>query len=181
MLLAIDFETALGFGAVYGAEPVQAACSIGVAKINERGEPQLVLSSFVRPDPFMMDPGCEEVHGISLHQLSCAPTFEELWHEKLNPLIAEADILTAHNFRFDGKVLKQSLRASNIRIPVVRVFDTLDAVRRYWPIKHHNLAACCEYIHYPLNHHEAGSDAVGCAAVFKRLWEEGYVKEFGWL
>ena len=177
--IAIDFETALGFKAVYQNEPVQAACAVGVAEATLGREPMLLFRALIRPEPFEMDGGAFAVHGITLTQLESAPTFQQIWNEGFGELLNSADILVAHNMPFDCRVLIQALKATGIAYRSWKTFDTLAAARKYLPICHHSLQDCCDHIGFSINHHEAGSDAMGCAALFQTLCRQGNVHEFG--
>lgn len=171
--IAIDFETALPFKAIYNrSESAQAACSIGLASVQEDGI-ELLCEQLIRPSPFEMDDGSFKIHNISLSSLADADSFSQLW-EKIKRYFFWADTLIAHNARFDARVLVQSMTYCGLPIPNIDVVDTLEAVRGWnWPIEHHALDDCCNYLKVDLTHHTAGSDAIGCGHIFKKLVDEG--------
>lgn len=171
--IAIDFETALPFKTIYNRSVnAQAACSIGLASVQEDGI-ELLTEQLIRPFPFEMDEGAFNIHHIALSSLAGADSFSQLWRE-ISEYFLQADTLVAHNAKFDAKVLVKSLTYCGIPIPNIDVVDTLEAVRRWtWPIAHHALDDCCNYLKVDLTHHSAGSDAIGCAHIFKNLVDEG--------
>ena len=152
---AIDFETATGRR--------DSACAIGLVRV-ENGLIVDEWSSLIQP------PGNEYwgmnigIHGIRPHQTVDSPTFDRLWPELATRL--EGQVIVAHNASFDRSVLWRT--AEHYRLdaatatPRERWFCTMQHYRGlgYRPAK---LNVCCERHAIELQHHDALSDARGCA------------------
>lgn len=99
-VLIIDTETT---GLHEGAEVCQ------LALINTRGE--VLLDTLVRPYG-EMDPGAEEVHGISMERLALAPRFDPVW-AVIKPELAGRQVVI-YNKAFDLKRMAESLAAAMV-------------------------------------------------------------------
>ncbi len=171
-MIAIDFETAHSFESIFLGE-CQPACSIALVQVEELTDPVPLFNSLIRPEPFYMDPSAEAIHGISLEDLADAPDFKTLWEKTpLGEILRSTDLLIAHNMKFDGTVLCDALNFYGIQIPDIQTADTLLMVRGTGWLKKHNLAECARYIGFPLDHHQAASDALACAALFQVMMLE---------
>lgn len=171
-MIAIDFETAHSFESIYlgGCQP---ACSVALVQVEELTDPAPLFSSFIRPEPFYMSPSAEAIHGISLKDLEDAPDFKTLWEKTpFGEIVQSTDLLIAHNMKFDGTVFCDALNFHGIKIPDIQTVDTLLMVRTTGWLKRHNLAECARYIGFPLDHHQATSDALACAALFQIMMLE---------
>lgn len=75
--------------------------------------------------------------------------------------LTSADIIVAHNARFDMEVLRQTLDHFQIPQPTFRYFCTCTLARRVWPeLPNHRLNTLAAHIGCELQHHHAQSDAV---------------------
>lgn len=165
---AIDFETANG--------QRNSACQLGIAVIND-GKVTMRKSWLIKPpsDYFTFS----YLHGITYANVRQKPTFGELWPE-IQPYI-ERKIVAAHNACFDTGVLLATLKTYQLPIPKFHVIDSLQVARKTWPgLSNHKLSTVADYLKIDLNHHEAESDAVACAAIICRAgWENVAIKQVG--
>lgn len=151
--VAIDFETA-----DHGPD---SACSVGLVRVSGV---TIVKRKYylIRPprSSFFFTP----VHGITWEHVQRKPTFEALWPRIRNFLLA-ADFIASHSASFDRRVLESCCRAAKIPPPKIPYVCTVSLARRVWDIRPTSLSNVCRYLGLPLNHHEALSDAEGCAGI----------------
>lgn len=111
-----------------------------------------------------------ELTGITPNAVKDAPLFPEVW-TKLTPLV-DGSILVAHNARFDLGVLEKTAAAYDLALPAVSYLCTMELARDYLPfLSHYKLNNLCDYYGIALNHHQAGSDALGCAKILLHLMD----------
>ena len=157
---AIDFETA--------NTDRNSACQIGIAMVDS-GKLVMTRSWLIKPPtPYFT---FSKLHGITYQHVRNEPTFQQLWAE-IKPYI-ENRIVAAHNASFDTGVLLATLQTYQFAVPNFYVIDSLQAARRAWPLlSNHKLSTVAEYLNVNLHHHDAGSDALACAAIICRAgWE----------
>ena len=161
-LVAIDFETA-----DYGAD---SACALGVVTIEDgaitRHECRLIRPPRSR---FVFS----YLHGISWSDVRDEPAFGEVWHG-LREFWNGADYFIAHNASFDRRVLSICCAAADQPPPAVPFICSVRIARAHWNFRPANLASVCSRLGIPLNHHDAGSDALACATIAVRAIEEGF-------
>ena len=104
------------------------------------------------------------IHGIRWNDVAREPTFGPVW-AGLQHLIRGATFFAAHNASFDRGVLQACCGAAGLAMPALPFECTVQWARRAWGIRPTNLPAVCEYLHLPLKHHDAGSDAEACARI----------------
>ena len=165
--LAIDFETA-------NSSP-DSACAIGAVLADET---RLLHqhSSLIRPPTSQF--AFTFVHGLTWEMCREAPRFDAAWDE-VTLMAQEADIIVAHNARFDFNVLLACCRRYRMEPPGLPVACTVLLARRAWRMRSNKLSALAEHFGIELNHHEALSDARACALIFQRLLQEGQAPEHG--
>jgi DNA polymerase-3 subunit epsilon len=165
---AIDFETANG--------QRNSACQLGIAVINA-GKVVMRKSWLIKPPSEYFT--FSYLHGITYASVQHEPTFRELWPE-IQPYI-EHKIIAAHNACFDTGVLIATLKTYQLPIPRFHVIDSLQVARKTWPgLSNHKLSTVANYLQVKLQHHDAGSDAVACAAIICRAgWENVVIKDGG--
>jgi len=152
---AIDFETAT-------REPTS-ACALGVALIDGL-EVVEEASWLIRPPFNEYEFWNTNVHGLSSKDTEFAPEFDELWWE-IRALIGDRALL-AHNAPFDIRVLRALLESRELTSPGYDYACTVAMSRRALPHLHkHTLDVVCDHCGITLRHHDAASDAVGCARV----------------
>ena len=75
-------------------------------------------------------------------------------------------VVVAHNAMFDIAVLRSINELYHIKMPDFTYVDTVSISRVIHPqLINHKLNTVCEYLGYELDHHHAGSDALGCIAI----------------
>lgn len=154
---AIDFETS---GPNEGD-----VCAIGMVKI-EDGRLKDSFVSLVRPPSRYVQ--YTHVHGLTWNNLYDKPTFPQLW-PKIAAFMAGAEGFVAHNASFDRGVLSGACRHFGLPAPTAPFYCTVKGSRRALRLPSNRLNDVCAHFGIPLNHHEALSDARGCAEIFVRL------------
>ncbi|MBL7076744.1 MAG: 3'-5' exonuclease [Kiritimatiellae bacterium] len=155
---AIDFETATG--------KRSSACAVGIVRV-ENGEISDTFCSLIRPpnnEYFGMN---ISVHGIHPQDTVSAPTFRDLYPEIRARL--EGSTLVAHNEVFDRSVLRRTMEHYELNYHELRLAERWECTMRIYKSKGfvpYRLNACCERLGIPLQHHEALSDAIGCARLY---------------
>ncbi len=118
---------------------------IGCVELVNRRRTARTLHHYLQPDRDI-DPGAQEVHGISIDMLQDKPRFSEI-AEAFLAFIAGAE-LVIHNADFDVGFLNAELRRTG-RLPatvteVCPVIDTLALARRLHPGQRNSLDALCK-------------------------------------
>jgi len=162
--VAIDFETA--------TSKRNSVCSVGIVTV-EDGEIIEEYHALIQPPNNEYNWHNIQVHGITEDDTSNSPSFEHVYPEIKKRLAGK--ITVAHNESFDRSVLKNSmldigLDYSDIDLPekwecTLKIYKAMG----YQPAK---LNVCCEYHGIELQHHDALSDARGCAKLYKIALEE---------
>lgn len=151
--VAIDFETA--------NHTPTSACAIGLAIVCE-GKVVDTFYSLIKPEPFWFIPEFTELHGISAEDTKNAKSFDAVWPEIHEHIKGKS--LLAHNAPFDRSVLKSCLNLYGINFKQPDFFCSLLMARAAFPHARTNkLSAVCSRLGIPLVHHQAESDAIGCA------------------
>jgi DNA polymerase III subunit epsilon len=155
---AIDFETATG--------KRSSACAVGIVTV-VNGAITEVYYSLIQP------PGNEyfgmniAVHGIRPNDTVDSPTFKEIYPEIKKRL--QGQTLVAHNEVFDRSVLKRTMEHYALDYTELELAERWECTMRIYKAKGfapYKLNACCERLGIPLRHHEALSDAIGCAHLY---------------
>lgn len=136
---------------------------VAVVLVDENGRVVHEWDTLVNP---RRDVGATDVHGLSAAELYDAPSFEEIAGE-LKSLL-EGYVPVAHNWPFEVNFLAAEFARLGVGIPLDRESGlcTMRMAGHYLPIGCRSLAACCEFIGYPLRHaHEALADATATAAL----------------
>lgn len=116
----------------------------------------------------LLPPSILKPHGTSPEDLEDKPDFEGIWPEVM-PYLEQTDLLLAHNARFDRNVLYATADHYGINLPRFDWVCTVDVSRATWPhLVNHKLSTVCSHLEIPLNHHDAASDAHGCANIYLR-------------
>lgn len=159
--LAIDFETA--------NHSPDSACAVGVVL----GDETTILHEFstlIRPPTPVF--AFTYIHGLTWAQCAEAPSFDAAW-EDVAMLLQEADVIVAHNARFDLGVMLACHRRYGMPPPELPVACSVLLARRAWGLKSNRLSSLAEHFGLELNHHEALSDARACARIFQKALAEG--------
>ncbi len=151
--VAIDFETA--------DRHRDSACAVAVVRV-EGG-------AIVRREERLIRPPRREfentaIHGITWEMVSAAPPFGDVWRE-LEPVLAGAAFLAAHNAPFDRGVMEACCSAAGLPYPRFAWRCTVLIARDRWGIYPTKLPDVCRNLGIELNHHNALSDAEACARI----------------
>ena len=147
---AIDFETAHG--------KRWSICQVGLVRI-ENGITKEKISVLVQPPNNFYWDRFIDIHGITPERTANAKTFDNVW-QQIEPFIKNQNLVAHNGFSFDFHCLKQTLEYYDIATPkftghcTYKIFDD-------------NLASLCKEYKIPLNHHDALSDAMACAELYK--------------
>ena len=153
---AIDFETACHNQA--------SACSVALVKVIG-GDIKETFVTFIRPpDDLPIIPAFTAIHHITKEMVAEAPRFSEAWPE-MKAFVGDLR-LVAHNASFDRTVLQKCLAFYGIEDNVGTFICTVELARKTWPkLPNHKLNTVCDHLGLELDHHEALSDALGCARI----------------
>lgn len=153
--VAIDFETA--------TREATSACALGVAVIE--GLDVVDSTSWLIQPPFNeYEFWNTHIHGISAEDTRYAPEFDEVWPEVA--AVLQGGRLLAHNASFDMRVLSALITSRELHGPGFEYACTLSVARKAWPhLANHRLDTVCDHCGIGLVHHDAASDALGCARV----------------
>ncbi len=150
---AIDFETS-----DYARS---SACAVGLVHIDD----DVITDSWVSLiRPPLTKVLFTNVHGLLWEDLKDQLSFDELWPE-LNDQLQSTDLFIAHNASFDKSVLHKTCGHYDIAFPPAPFHCTVKLARRTWALQNNKLKTVCEHLGIELNHHEALSDAKGCAEI----------------
>jgi len=152
---AIDFETAT-------REPTS-ACALGVAIVDGM-EVVETASWLIRPPFNEYEFWNTNVHGLCAEDTEFAPDFDELWWE-IGAMLSGTKLL-AHNASFDMRVLRSLIQTRELTAPDYEYVCTVSVARKTLPqLANHKLNTVCDHCGIGLVHHDAASDAEGCARV----------------
>jgi DNA polymerase-3 subunit epsilon len=162
-IVALDFETA-----DYRAD---SACALGIVTIED--------GQIVKSDARLIRPPRKQftnLHGITWNDVKNEPAFDEVWDDVVGHW-ADADYLVAHNAPFDRKVLFTCCGRFGRPQPAAPFLCTVRIARAHWNFDKANLAYVSERLGIALKHHDAGSDALACAAIAAQAVQEGFAVE----
>lgn len=153
--VAIDFETASG--------SADSACQLAAVIVKDS---QIVdeHSWLIKPPRMFFSRRNIAVHGIRPKQVANAPNMEQLW-SILAPLL-DAQVILAHNARFDISVLVHSLATFDIACPDLEFSCTRLLARYAWPGRsRYGLKPLGDWLGIDFQHHDALEDARCCARI----------------
>ena len=155
---AIDFETATG--------KRSSACAVGIVRVEDGVICDTVYSLIQPPDNVYFGMNIA-VHGIGPADTVSAPTFADLYPEIRNWL--QGRTLVAHNESFDRSVLRRTMEYHDLDYAELGLAERWECTMRIYKAKGfvpYKLNACCDRLGIRLRHHEALSDAIGCAHLY---------------
>jgi DNA polymerase-3 subunit epsilon len=153
--IALDFETA--------TRERSSACSLGVAII-ENGVIASSESWLIQPPGNVYEPMNTRVHGIDEDHTAQSPSFADLY-PTLWPYLHGQRII-AHWADFDVSVLRAVIAYHGLPTPATSYICSCRMAQRAFPeLVNHRLPTVCAHCLIPLDHHDAGSDALACARV----------------
>ena len=147
---AIDFETAQGYR--------WSICQVGLVRVTN-GIITDKINLLVQPPNNYYWERFVDIHGITPRMTANAPTFDRVWSQ-IAPFIEDQYVVAHNGFGFDFQCLKQTLAYYDMATPSFVGHCT-------YKIFKSNLAALCKQHQIPLNHHDALSDAMACAELFR--------------
>lgn len=157
--VAIDFETATGYR--------DSACAIGIVTI-EDGIIVDEYFSLIQPPDNQYWRSNINVHGITPEMTEDVPGFHAVYPEVKKRL--KGKTVVAHNEVFDRSVLKHTMRMYRFDYDELFIPDRWECTCRIYRslgYKPADLKTCCMRNDIQLNHHEALSDARGCALLYQ--------------
>jgi DNA polymerase-3 subunit epsilon len=118
---------------------------IGCVELLNRRRTHRTFHRYIQPDRDI-DPGAEEVHGITRQRLADEPRFPEIADEFLE-FVSGAELII-HNADFDVGFLNSELKLAAIKKSKIAeycaVVDTLSLARHLHPGQRNNLDALCK-------------------------------------
>jgi len=160
--VAIDFETAKDYH----------ICAVGIVTV-EDGEITDEYYSLIQPPYNEYNWFTIQVHGIRPEDTCDAPLFIEVYPEIKKRLANQ--VVVAHNESFDRGVLIKTMRDNRLEYAELNLPNrwecTMKQCRRLDRYPSGKLNECCAVDGIELNHHEALSDARGCAMLYLNVSE----------
>ena len=161
--VAIDFETATGY--------MESACSVGIVTVTD-GIITDEYYSLIQPPENEYWRSNILVHSITPDMTESLPGFHAIYPEVKKRL--QGMTVVAHNEQFDRNVLQRTMRMYQLDYDELLLAERLEWTLRIYRslgYKPANLSACCERQGIELTHHEALSDARGCAKLYLNFLE----------
>ncbi len=160
---AIDFETATGYP--------ESACAVGIVTVTN-GIITDEYYSLIQPPDNEYWRGNIRIHGITPAMTESLPGFHAIYPEVRKRL--QGQTVVAHNEQFDRNVLKRTMRMYQLDYDELLLPERWECTCRIYRslgYKPANLSACCARQGIELKHHEALSDARGCAKLYLNYLE----------
>lgn len=154
---AIDFESATGLRT--------SACSVAIVRV-EKAEIIDVWHTLIKPPNNYYTQRCIDIHGITPSMTFKSPTFNMVYPAIVNKINGLP--IVAHNSQYDRSVFfacKEMIGNNDVLDLTEKWYCTY---RLYKSVHGKNLKLneLCERYGIPLIHHNATSDAIGCAKLF---------------
>lgn len=164
--VAIDFETANRYPT--------SACALGLVVV-EGSEVVEKRTWLIKPTPNVFT--FSFVHGIYPQDVENEPTFDEIWSE-IRPFL-EDSFVVAHNAAFDMQVLRRTLMIYDLALPKFNYACSIKIAKKVWKTEFpkYGLKFLANEFKIPLNHHNALSDTLACAAIMVKACEKEGVTE----
>jgi len=156
--VAIDFETATG--------DMHSACAVGIVTVTN-GEITDEYYSLIQPHDNEYSWHNITIHKITPDMTENVPGFYAIYPEVKKRL--EGQVVVAHNEMFDRTVLKETMRMYRLDYDELMLSNPWECTLRIYRslgYRPASLDACCARENISLNHHEALSDARGCALLY---------------
>jgi DNA polymerase III subunit epsilon len=156
--IAIDFETATG--------KRDSACAVGMV-IVENSKIIEEYHSLIQPPNNEYSGYNIKVHGITEMDTMNAPFFSDIFPEIRDRL--EGRTIVAHNESFDRSVLQKTMDYYGLAYSDLNIPDQWECTLKIYRAKGYHpasLDACCKKQGIKLHHHQALSDARGCAMLY---------------
>jgi DNA polymerase-3 subunit epsilon len=160
-LLAIDFET--------GTEEIASACAVGLV-LGDEHRIEREFYSLVRPPRHAG--WVSEIHHITWEDVADQPSFAELWPE-MAPFFDAAEVLIAHKAKYDKAVLEAMCEEAGLPVPDKPWICSLHLSQAMWKLPTYRLDALAAGFGFPLEAHNALSDATAALKLVQRALAEG--------
>lgn len=164
--VALDFETADAWH--------QYPCALGVVRV-EGGEVVERMYELIHAPRNRFNRANIAVHGIRPQDVQDADPFDAVMR-RVEPLLAKARFVAAHNASFDRRVLAAACRRLDLTLPVLRWLCTRALAKRVWSTPRAGLAHVTAHLGIELDHHHALSDAEACGQIVLRACRDGHLK-----
>jgi len=154
--VAIDFETAQGYQ----------ICAVGIVTV-VAGIITDEYYSLIKPLNNQYNWHNTRIHGIKSEDTLNSPSFIQVYSEIRKRLMNKT--IVAHNESFDRGVLQKSMRDCGLDYSDLNIADVWKCTLKIYRKKEFNpadLNSCCQKLGISLIHHEALSDARGCAKLY---------------
>ena len=155
---AIDFETATG--------KRYSACAVGIITV-ENGKVIDEYNSLIQPPYNEYSYYNTKIHGITENDTFNALLFPDVYPEIKSRLTGKT--IVAHNEAFDRTVLQNTMEYYNLDYSELNISNPWECTLKIYRSKGYKPASldiCCKKQGIKLNHHEALSDARGCAMLY---------------
>ena len=155
---AIDFETATG--------KRYSACAVGIITV-ENGKIIDEYQSLIQPPNNEYSWYNIKIHGITENDTINAPFFCDIYPEIRKRLVKKT--IVAHNESFDRSVLQKTIQYYDLDysdLDLSNQWECTLAIYREKGYSPASLDVCCKKQGIKLTHHEALSDARGCAMLY---------------
>ena len=155
---AIDFETATG--------KRYSACAVGIITVEE-GKTIDEYDSLIQPPDNEYSYYNTQVHGIAENDTFNALSFPDVYTEIRKRL--KGKTIVAHNESFDRSVLQKTMQYYDLDYSELNISNPWECTLKIYRAKGYkptSLDICCRRQGIKLNHHEALSDARGCAMLY---------------
>ncbi len=155
---AIDFETATG--------KRYSACAVGIITV-ENGKVIDEYNSLIQPPYNEYLYYNTKIHGITENDTFNALLFPDVYPEIKSRLTGKT--IVAHNEAFDRTVLQNTMEYYNLDYSELNISNPWECTLKIYRTKGYKPASldiCCKKQGIKLNHHEALSDARGCAMLY---------------
>lgn len=153
--IAIDFETAINHH----------ICSVGMVTVTNG----IIIDEYhalIQPRNNAYNWHNIQVHGISQSDTANEPLFNEVYPEIKKRIYGQT--LVAHNESFDRNVLKKTMLDYQLDYNELQLADRWECTMKIYRAKGYKakLNLCCDMHGIELKHHDALSDALGCAKLY---------------
>lgn len=161
---AIDFETA--------TKKEAPACAVGIVTVLN-GEIIDEYNTLIQPPKNEYDNFLITIHNITPQMTKNFGDFKHFYPEIKKRI--DGNVIVAHNENFDRKVLMNCMKYYNISLTELKISNKWVCTQRIYKklgYKPYNLNGCCEKLNIQLKHHDALSDARGCALLYLQFLKD---------
>ena len=167
--VAIDFETANKYRG--------SACSLGLVVV----ENSAIVEErqwLIKPIPCKFDDFNSSLTGLCLDDVVNQPSFIELWSE-IKQYFDNIGTVAAHNASFDISVLKYLCNDLKLPLPNINILCSYNLAKSAMPnLSTYRLDYLCKKLNICLDHHNAISDAKGCANLINQIANEKNIHNY---